>query len=205
MSAPAPDLSSGPHHLQNQWTVWEHVEVKSKNASAAYNAGMKQLLSFTTVEDFWRWFNNYPKPSQIFFDGRNKKMLMREGEPEGKCINSLSVFKKGIRPEWEDPANRSGAEWCLRRVSDLATLDGYWENLMLGVIGETMDNDDEICGLRVVDKSKNGRCDFRVELWLRRQDRMVGNIIRGKAEAAMAEGQRSMNSINLQWKVHKAY
>ena len=30
---------------------------------------MNKLLSFTTVEDFWRFWNNYPRPSEIMYDG----------------------------------------------------------------------------------------------------------------------------------------
>jgi hypothetical protein len=203
----SPDLSEGPHHLQNQWTVWEHVGSKSKGktAYANYDDNMNELLSFSSVEDFWRWYNNYPKPSALFYDGRSKKLLTRQGDPQGKCIEALSIFKRGIEPKWEDPANKHGAEWCVRRISSGAVLDGYWENLLLGMVGETMDNGDEICGLRVVDKSKSRR-DFRIELWLRHQDRVVGNVIRGHAEQIMLDGtQNSMSGINLQWKMHKAY
>ena len=32
-------------------------------------------------------------------------------------------------------------------------LDVYWENLVLALIGETIDIGDDICGCRVVDKS----------------------------------------------------
>lgn len=40
-------------------------------------------------------------------------------------------------------------------------LDIYWENLVLALIGETIDEGDEICGCRVVDKSaKKGESDF---------------------------------------------
>lgn len=40
-------------------------------------------------------------------------------------------------------------------------LDIYWENLVLALIGETIDEGDEICGCRVVDKSaKKGKSDF---------------------------------------------
>ena len=40
-------------------------------------------------------------------------------------------------------------------------LDTYWENLVLALIGETIDVGDEICGCRVVDKSsKKGKRAF---------------------------------------------
>lgn len=47
----------------------------------------------------------------------------------------------------------------------------YWNNLVLGLIGCTIENGDEITGARVVDKSANGgRTMFRIELWLRTKD-----------------------------------
>ena len=51
------------------------------------------------------------------------------------------MFKKGIRPEWEDPMNRTGAEFTCRKTMQPEVLDGYWENLVLGLIGETIDAD----------------------------------------------------------------
>ena len=39
-------------------------------------------------------------------------------------------------------------------------LDVYWENLVLALLGETIDEGDEICGCRVVDKSaRKGETD----------------------------------------------
>lgn len=195
-----PDLSSGPHPLQNQWVVWEHVKVQNKG----YNAGLSQLLDFKSVESFWRFFNNYPKPSEIFFDGATEKLLTREGETEGRRIEGLSIFKKGIAPAWEDAANKNGADYTLRSINDTKLLDTYWENLCLGIIGETIDEGDEICGIRVVDKSKR-RCDFRIEIWLRSQDRNVGDLIHGKAKTVLSDGQPSGSNINLGWKAHKSY
>ena len=46
----------------------------------------------------------------------------------------------------------------LRKPFTTDQLDTYWENLVLALIGETIDVGDEICGCRVVDKSsKKGR------------------------------------------------
>lgn len=44
------------------------------------------------------------------------------------------------------------------------------ENMVLGLVGETVDVGDEICGARVVDKSKNSHNVYRFELWLRSND-----------------------------------
>lgn len=105
---------------------------------------------------------------------------MNRKEVEGRNIDGFSVFKKGIRPEWEDVANRSGSELTCRKQMQMEVLDGYWENLVLGMIGEVIDENDEICGCRVVDKSKKGtsKTMFRIELWLRSGNADVGERIR---------------------------
>lgn len=66
--------------------------------------------------------------SEVFYDGVNRK------EVEGRTIDGFSVFKKGIRPEWEDAANRSGSELTCRKQMQMDVLDGYWENLVLGTL-----------------------------------------------------------------------
>lgn len=64
---------------------------------------------------------------------------------------------------------------------------------MLAVIGEVMDDGDEICGCRVVDKSvKKGagpvRPTYRLELWLRGSTQDVADKIRVKLMDALLEG-----------------
>ena len=52
-------------------------------------------------------------------------------------------------------------------------VDVYWENLVLGFIGETIEENDEICGCRVVDKFKvkgknsAGNPNYRLEIWFK--------------------------------------
>ena len=110
--------------------------------------------------------------SEIFSDGQNKKTV------GGRNIDTFSLFKKGIRPEWEDPINAKGSEIFLRNTLNAEMSDQYWENLILGVLGETLEEDDEICGCRIVDKSKKGnwkdqRPVYRYEVWMRTKDGAV--------------------------------
>ena len=56
---------------------------------------------------------------------------------------------KGIKPMWEDDANARGGKWVINLKSlkgDKNMLNQYWENLVLGMIGETIDVSDEITG-----------------------------------------------------------
>ena len=99
---------NGPHFLEHEWVIWEHRS-PDKN-SKSYEDNMAKLCEVATIEDFWRAFNNIPKPSQIFFDGRTRKRF------KDRSVESFSLFKKNIKPEWEDPMNRSGAEWFCRKT-----------------------------------------------------------------------------------------
>ena len=114
-SSPAPaSVPAGPHFLESEWVMWEH-RAPDKN-SKSYEDNMAKLCEFATIEDFWRLWNNVPKPSAIFYDGRTKKKF------KDRTVESFSLFKKGIKPEWEDAANRTGAEWFCRKTFPMPQL-----------------------------------------------------------------------------------
>lgn len=172
--------SGGLHFLESEWVLWEHRS-PDKN-SKSYEDNMEKLVEFATVEDFWNAWNHIPKPSQIFFDGKTKKRFAN------RSVESFSLFKKNIKPEWEDQANRAGAEWFCRRNFPMQQLDDFWQNLVLGMIGETIDNGDEICGARVVDKCSGGRCMYRLELWFRKKDNQaIADELLAKMQTALGK------------------
>ena len=70
------------------------------------------------MEEFWQYYNHIPKPGKVFFDGESKASV----GPSNKVIDELSIFKKGIKPEWEDAANRTGAEWFCRKTFPMPQL-----------------------------------------------------------------------------------
>eukprot|EP00953_Heterococcus_sp_UTEX-ZZ885_P025854 14024-Heterococcus_DN1.PRE.2 len=80
-------------------------------------------------------------------------------KPQQQGISTKSLYCR--RPEWEDAANATGGEWSCRERLTTHALDTYWENLVLGLIGETIDWGDEICGARVVDKSRGKDTYYR--------------------------------------------
>ena len=48
------------------------------------------------------------------------------------------IFKKGIRPEWEDPANKNGGKWVVTMPIEDAMeeeCEKAWLNLLLHMIG----------------------------------------------------------------------
>jgi translation initiation factor 4E len=56
----------------------------------------------------------------------------------------IHLFKDGIRPLWEDDANKNGGKWIVRLKKGLA--NRCWENLILAILGEQFMVGEEICG-----------------------------------------------------------
>ena len=105
--------SAGPHKTQHKWVFWEHRYSEKKTMTAKEWANnQKKVFSFETVEEFWKSFAFIPQPSEVFYDGSARKRV--GPAPNDRCIESFSLFKEGIAPEWEDPLNISGGEWNLR-------------------------------------------------------------------------------------------
>lgn len=47
--------------------------------------------------------------SEVLFDGFTRKKFA------DRAVESFAVFKEGITPEWEDPENKNGGEWSIRK------------------------------------------------------------------------------------------
>ncbi|WP_133158956.1 hypothetical protein, partial [Microcystis aeruginosa] len=142
--------------------------------------------------------------SEVFYDGESKK---RVGE-KNEIIEEYSLFKKGIEPEWGDPKNKPGGEWFWRSHLDGDVLDLFWVNMVLGVIGETLEDPAlgaHINGARVVDKGKNYPI-FKIELWMDTKDGTVREKIKTKLLEAISNGlpsnKMAKNTPKFEWKDH---
>lgn len=158
------DINSYP--LKSTWVLYDHT----KSDSETYDANIRKICEFDTVIKFWQTFNNYPVPSKLFNNNFYKPVM------NGKEISSLSVFKKGIFPKWEDSANILGAEVSKRKFNKknpLNELDNNWFELLIECVSANIDNC--VTGIRVVDSSsvkKNETTNtnefkllYRIELW----------------------------------------
>jgi len=147
--------------LQNNWVMYDHT----KSNSGSYESSTRKVCEFGTVIKFWQIFNSYPGPKQLF-SNKNYKPSM-----SGREISSISVFKKGILPKWEDPINKYGAEISKRRFGKKDTLDELdtnWNDLLIACISSMFDP--SVTGIRVVDSSNTKNADefrllYKIELW----------------------------------------
>ena len=113
-----------------------------------YEAGLTVIGETDTVESFCRYFNWLKPPSKL---ERN---------------SNYHLFKQGIKPMWEDEANANGGKWVLTMKQNPELLDRCWIWLAMALIGEDLDDGDEICGAVVSLRSKVDR----IQLWTRSKE-----------------------------------
>lgn len=162
-------LKNNYYPLKNTWVLYDHI----KSDSDTYKDSTRAICEFDDIVGFWQVFNNYPRPSKLFHTSSVRPILTEIDEENvriKKEITSISIFKKGILPKWEDPINKKGAEFSKRRFNKhlaLQELDDNWYELILACIGGVID--DSVTGIRVVDSSSNKNSDlrllYRIEIW----------------------------------------
>lgn len=161
------DQNSEEHPLQHTWTLYHDTKAKLQvpftpftpghesvvhspinPEGAAYEAGLTTVGEFKTVEGFCRYFNWLKPPSKL------------------ERSSNYHLFKDGIKPMWEDPANSNGGKWALTIKSNPQLLDRCWSWLAMALVGEELDEKDEVCGAVV---SLRAKVD-RIQLWTRGKD-----------------------------------
>ncbi|KAI9459382.1 eukaryotic translation initiation factor 4E class II [Russula earlei] len=151
------------HPLQHSWTIYHDTKTKAPYTpntapdassypaaadSGTYEAGLTTVGEFDTVESYCRYFNWLKPPSKL---ERN---------------SNYHLFKSGIKPMWEDEANANGGKWVLTMKNNPQLLDQCWQWLTMALVGEELDEGDEICGAVVSLRSKVDR----IQLWTRTKD-----------------------------------
>ncbi|KAF9556602.1 translation initiation factor eIF4e [Agrocybe pediades] len=116
--------------------------------STEYEAGLTVIGEFDTVEEFCRYFNWLKPPSRL------------------EKNSNYHIFKSGIKPMWEDPANANGGKWVLTMKNSPDLLDRCWSWLAMALVGEELEDGDEICGAVVSLRSKVDR----IQVWTRSKD-----------------------------------
>ena len=81
-------------------------------------------------------------------------------------IVSVSFFRAGAKPEWEDPANAGGTTLAMRTALAPAQAGDAWATLCTGAAGETLGED--VLGVVVAQKrgARHGNL-LKFEVWLR--------------------------------------
>jgi len=111
------------HPLQNTWTLWFFKNEKGKD----WESNQKPVIDFDTVEDFWSLYNHIEVASKL------------------QVGSDYSLFKKGVKPMWEDPQNKEGGRWLISLDRNMRSteLDSFWMEVVLLLVGEGFGED---CG-----------------------------------------------------------
>ncbi|POR39109.1 Translation Initiation Factor Eif4e [Tolypocladium paradoxum] len=152
------------HPLQNKWTLWFTKPPSGKGDN--WNDLLKEVITFDSVEEFWGVYNNVAPVSEL---------------PQKADYH---LFKAGVRPEWEDPQNKHGGKWSYQyKDKRNVDVDRLWLQVMMGAIGETLEEEDdgEVMGV-VVNVRK---AFYRIGVWTR----TIGKSIPGRGDGDVAGGK----------------
>ncbi|KKK13696.1 hypothetical protein P175DRAFT_0501686 [Aspergillus ochraceoroseus IBT 24754] len=112
------------HLLRSTWVIWYRPPTPKYSD---YEKSTAPLASLSSVESFWSIYSHLKRPSLL------------------PTVSDYHIFKKGIRPVWEDEANKKGGKWIVRLKKGVA--DRYWEDLLLAMIGDQFaEASEEVCG-----------------------------------------------------------
>ncbi|XP_003383247.1 PREDICTED: eukaryotic translation initiation factor 4E type 2-like [Amphimedon queenslandica] len=123
-----PDVPEGEHRLQYSYSLWfmQRGRGSVSSATSDYEDQIKHVGAFSSVEQFWSYYCHIAHPSDL----------------PPHC--DIHVFKMGIKPMWEDTANKDGGKWIVRLRKEISSRS--WENLLLAMLGEQFIVGNEICG-----------------------------------------------------------
>ena len=159
------------HPLGNSWNLSESYLLTAQRNSANYVNNNHSIFEFESLSQFsllWK-HTPYSTPSNIFYDdvaNNTRKFRTSKTDPEEKALDGLLLFKKGVKPEWEDPANQNGCSFdCNLKNLTPEQIDEIWQNMVLGLVGETFPFVQFLTGIRFMDRLKK-HSSIKIEIWI---------------------------------------
>jgi len=105
------------HELGTTFGIW-YMHRHPGHKIADYEKATQYLGEFGSVEEFYAWYAHLQRADAI------------------PHISDLSIFRKGVRPVWEDDANVKGGKWLLRVRKHSGLMPWFWESLLLALISD---------------------------------------------------------------------
>lgn len=155
--------------LETKWTIWQNSVDDSNTKS--WSDDLKNIGEFEEI------------PEYNFFINQVEKVGLSN-------IHSLNVFKKSIKPMWEDPKNSNGGRLVLD-VPHIGSevIEPIWRITVAYCISNTVDG---ICGCVYVEKPNV----YKFSIWIENEG-YVDEVKKGWKEALV------MYDVNIYFLSHK--
>ena len=129
--------------LEHEWNAWYDHATPGRTAKD-YDKGLFTLCTVQSVEDFWGCFNNMPALHTL----------------DHKC--GFHFMLKGVKPAWEDTANKPGGIWKIRVKKDDAAC--VWKEILMALVGDTYKDSIavDINGISITNKQS----EYVFTLWI---------------------------------------
>ena len=115
--------------------------------------------------------------------------MIEKNNTSEQTADKLLLFRKGIRPTWEDKLNKIGGNFCLEMKGLTGSqMDDIWKKLLLLCFGENWEFAKYVNGLRFVDRLKKFNT-FKFEIWTTLGD--TNNEFDRKTTRGMRDGFRT--------------
>lgn len=96
------EIPQGDHRLQSTYCLWFSRKSAGKQAHN-FDQSLRMVGRFATCEQFWSLYSHLIRPGDL------------------SSHSDFHLFKQGIKPMWEDEANRYGGKWIVRLRKGLAS------------------------------------------------------------------------------------
>lgn len=130
---------------------------------ADWNDFLHQLNNIESIDDLWATINAVELAARM---------------PKG-C--RYYIFKKGVRPLWEDRANQNGSEISIEHPTVKAKrqkITDRWMDVVLSVLGESIAESDAINGIEFTVRAST----FKISLWVADSPEPTYNTIKNELQ-----------------------
>ena len=145
--------------LFRSWSLWYLIPDRYSMKVTDWNDFLHQLASFDTIDEMWSALNSIVKAAQL---------------PKG-C--RYYIFRKGVRPVWEDKSNVGGFEISIEHPiarSKRPRITDRWIDVVLSVLGETISNSEAVNGVEFTVRAET----FKIGIWTSPCPEQVPNQIK---------------------------
>ena len=137
--------------LAETWHIFVHHDSERDSYESSY-------FSVGVVSNVYQWlqFKQHLNPTDILCPPRKRFVH------NGKVVSTLSLFRDGVLPKWEDPSNMHGNTFSVRGLTIEQSIV-FWDTFMMAIAQDEFD--ETLMGVQVNWKFLQNTTLIRFDLW----------------------------------------